>query len=76
MKTYTFWDKIRDTLWFDRINSIEYYFAKKWLNKNFGKQFDYEDVYWGEVISDWYNISKKYSQELEQTDYRVLEGDK
>lgn len=48
MKPYTMLDKIIDFIWRDRINSIEYYFAKKWLNKNFG---EYE--FWGDTISEW-----------------------
>lgn len=59
MKEYTTIDKILDFTWRDRINSLEYYFAKRWLNRNFGKQFDYNQEYWGEVISDWYNSHKE-----------------
>ena len=50
MKAYTLLDRIKDFIWYDRIRAIEYYFAKKWLDKNFGEQ-----EYWGEVISDWKN---------------------
>ena len=45
MKAYTFWDRIKDVLWRDRINAIEYYFAKRWLDRNFGKQ-----EFWGDYL--------------------------
>ena len=47
MKEYTFWDRFLDFIWRDRVNSLEYFFAKRWLDKNFGEQ-----KYWGEYISD------------------------
>lgn len=50
MKAYTLWDRIVDFIWFDRINSIEYYFAKRWLDKNFGKR-----EYWGDYIMELQN---------------------
>lgn len=47
MKEYTTWDKVVDFIWRDRIRKIEYYFAKRWLDKNFGEQ-----EYWGEYLME------------------------
>lgn len=48
MKEYTKLDRFLDFIWRDRVRNIEYFFAKRWLDKNFGRH-----EYWGEVISDW-----------------------
>jgi hypothetical protein len=64
MKEYTTRDRILDFVWRDWINKIEYYFAKKWLDRNFG-----ENEYWGEVISEWYSGYKNYE------DFRIARKD-
>ena len=47
MKKTTLWDRIKDVMWYDRINAIEFYFAKRWLDKTFGKQ-----EYWGDYLME------------------------
>lgn len=39
------------------IDYIEYYFAKRWLDKNFG-----EDDYWGDTIGEL--LSKKHAEDF------------
>lgn len=46
MKAYTIFDTIKDFL-FSPIYKIEYWFAKRWLDKNFGKQ-----EYWGDYLME------------------------
>lgn len=55
MKAYTFFDRVKDFIWYDRVRDIQYFFAKKWLDKNFGKH-----EYWGDVISDWRSGYERY----------------
>ena len=40
-------EKLLDFIWYDRISAIEYFFAKRWLDKTFGKQ-----EYWGDFIAE------------------------
>lgn len=47
MKEETILDKILDFIWLKRVRAIEYYFAKKWLDKNFGEQ-----EYWGDYLAE------------------------
>ena len=46
MKETTIWDKIKEPF-YNLYNLIEYYFAKKWLDKHFGKQ-----EYWGDYLME------------------------
>ena len=41
----TILEKIIRIFWHEPINKFEYFFAKKWLDKTFGKQ-----EYWGQNI--------------------------
>lgn len=50
----TILDRILDFIWRKRINSIEYYFAKRWLDKCFGEQ-----EYWGDYISEMLRKTKE-----------------
>ena len=45
MKEYSLLDEIKDKLWSNHVRAIEYYFAKRWLDKNFGEQ-----EYWGDYL--------------------------
>ena len=47
MEKQTIWTKIRDFVWRDRISAVEYFFAKRWLDRNFSKQ-----EYWGDYIAE------------------------
>ena len=46
MTNQTLWNKIIEPFR-NAFLGVEYYFAKRWLDRNFGKQ-----DYWGEYISD------------------------
>lgn len=47
MGKYTFWDKVLDFIWRDPCRSVEYWFTKRWLDRNFGEQ-----EYWGDYIAE------------------------
>ena len=52
MKEYTMLDRIKDVIR-RPYQKIKFYFAKKWLDENFG----HED-YWGEKISELFRAQK------------------
>ena len=47
MEKETFWSKTLDFIWWNRIRAAEYYFAKRWLDRNFGVQ-----EYWGDYLME------------------------
>ena len=47
MKAETFLDKLKRILWQEPLGKIEYFFAKRYLDKTFGKR-----EYWGEYIQE------------------------
>lgn len=58
MKELTFFEKYFYFPLRDFISSIEYHFAKKWLNDMFGEELGKQE-YWGEVIMDLISKSRK-----------------
>jgi hypothetical protein len=46
MGEYTFWEAIITKIRENTIDKLEYYFAKRWLDKHFS-----EKEYWGEYIA-------------------------
>ena len=53
MKKSTLLDRIFDFFWNDRIRAVRYFFAKQWLDGNFGEQ-----EYWGDYISELIEFKK------------------
>lgn len=51
MKNYTFWDKIKDKLYYTPLGNIEWYFAKKWLDNTFGHIVGKQE-YWGDYLME------------------------
>lgn len=62
MKEYTKWDAIKD-FFMAPWNSLEYWFAKRWLDKNFGKQ-----EFWGDFLAD-----KIYAEDYKRLNIRTGE---
>lgn len=61
MKEYTKLDKLKDFLWYTPIGKIEYYFAKRWLDKNFGVQ-----EFWGDYLMSKIYPSDTYESKIKE----------